>query len=105
MKFNKKKQSDDAKFSSLLSSVGRKTVAPDREFLDKLKEESAKAFEASVSDGSGYLRESINTISIWRKIMKSPITKIAAAVVVISGVLIAMHFAGWSAGTVIRRCY
>ena len=100
MKFDKKKQSDDARFSSLLSSVGRKSVAPDREFLNKLKEESAKTFEASVSDGSGYLRESINTISIWRKIMKSPITKIAAAVVVISGVLIAMHFAGWSAGTV-----
>jgi outer membrane lipoprotein-sorting protein len=101
MKFDKKnKQSDDEKFSSLLSSVGRKSVAPDREFLNKLKEESSKIFEASSSDGSGHLRESINTISIWRTIMKSPITKIAAAVVVISGVLIAMHFAGLSTATV-----
>ncbi|MBN1805008.1 MAG: hypothetical protein JW837_07145 [Sedimentisphaerales bacterium] len=37
---------------------------------------------------------------IWRKIMKSPVTKIAAAVVVIVGVLIVMHFAGLSTGTV-----
>ncbi len=37
---------------------------------------------------------------IWRTIMKSPITKIAAAVVVISGVLIVMHFAGLSTTTV-----
>jgi hypothetical protein len=100
MKFDKKKQSDDERFSSLLSSVGRKSVAPDREFLDKLKEESVKTFEASSRKRSGNLRESINTISIWRKIMRSPITKIAAAVVVISGVLIAMHFTGLSTGTV-----
>ncbi len=38
--------------------------------------------------------------NVWRKIMKSPITKIAAAVVVISGALIAMHFAGLSTTTV-----
>ncbi|MBC8471271.1 MAG: hypothetical protein H8D56_17555 [Planctomycetes bacterium] len=100
MKFNKKNQSDDAKFSSLLSSVERKSIAPDREFLNKLKEESTKTFEASSSNGSGHLRESINTISIWRTIMKSPITKIAAAVVIVSGVLIAMHFSGLSTGTV-----
>jgi len=100
MKFDKKKQSDDAKFSSLLSSVGRKSVAPDREFLNKLKEESAKTFEASLSDGSGRLRESINSISVWRTIMRSPITKIAAVAVVITGVLVVMHFAGLSTGTV-----
>jgi hypothetical protein len=100
MKFYKNKQQDDEKFSSLLSTVGRKTVAPDREFLDKLKEESAKIFETSTQNESGDLRESINTISIWRTIMKSHITKIAAAVVVISGVLIAMHFIGVSTATV-----
>ncbi len=100
MKFNKKKQPDDEKFSSLLSSVGRKTVAPDREFLNKLKDESAKIFEASSPNESGHLRESNNTVSIWRTIMKSHVTKIAAAVVIISGVLIAMHFAGLSTATV-----
>lgn len=100
MKFNKNKQSDDEKFSLLLSTVGHESVAPDREFLNKLKEESAQTFEASTANGSGHLRESINTISMWRIIMKSPITKIAAAVVVVSGVLIAMHFAGLSTATV-----
>jgi hypothetical protein len=100
MKFYKNKQQDDEKFSSLLSIVGRKTVAPDREFLSKLKEESAEIFEASTQNESGDLRESINTISIWRTIMKSHITKIAAAVVVIAGVLIAMHFVGLSTTTV-----
>jgi len=53
MKFDKKKQSDDERFSSLLSSVRRKNIAPDREFLSKLKEESAKTFEASAREGSG----------------------------------------------------
>jgi len=38
--------------------------------------------------------------NIWRTIMKSPITKIAAAVVVIAGVLIGMHFVGLSTTTV-----
>ncbi len=99
MKFGKRKNSDE-KFCSLLSTVGRKTVAPDREFLKKLREDSTKKFEASASDGSEHLRESINTVSIWRTIMKSPITKIAAAVVVISGVLIVMHFVGLSTATV-----
>jgi len=37
---------------------------------------------------------------IWRTIMKNPVTKIAAAVVVIAGVLIAMHFVGLSTTTV-----
>jgi len=100
MKFDKKKQSDDERFNSLLSSVGRKSVAPDREFLSKLKEESVKTFEASSRKGSGHLRKSINSISIWRKIMRSPITKIAAATVVITGVLVVMHFSGLSTGTV-----
>jgi len=94
MKFNKKKQSDDEKFSSLLSSVGRETVAPDREFLNKLKEESAKIFEASASNGSGHLRESINTISIWRTIMKNPITKIAAAAAILIVVIIGINQLG-----------
>jgi hypothetical protein len=38
--------------------------------------------------------------NIWRTIMKSPITKIAAAVVIIAGVLIVMHFVGLSTATV-----
>ncbi len=38
--------------------------------------------------------------NIWRIIMKSPVTKIAAAVVVIAGVLIAMHLMGIHTATV-----
>jgi len=37
---------------------------------------------------------------IWRTIMKSPITKIAAAILVIAGVLIVMHFVGLSTSTI-----
>ena len=94
MKFDKNKQSDDAKFSSLLSTVGRNNVAPDREFLNKLKEESANIFEASTSDGSGELRETINTISIWRTIMKSPVIKIAAAAVILIVAIIGLNQLG-----------
>lgn len=99
MKFDKRKNSDE-KFCSLLSTVGRKTVAPDREFLNKLREDSTKKFEASASDGSEHLGESIHTVSIWRTIMKSKITKFAAAVVIITGVLIGIHFVGLSTATV-----
>ncbi|MHC4726370.1 MAG: hypothetical protein ACYS17_04010 [Planctomycetota bacterium] len=94
MKFDKKKQQDDEKFSSLLSAVGRKTVAPDREFLSKLKEESVKTFEASVRKRSGNLRESIKTISIWRTIMKNPITKIAAAAAIMIVAIIGLNQLG-----------
>lgn len=91
MKFNQNNRPDDDKFSSLLSSVGRKTVAPDREFLNKLKEESTREFESSTSEGSGDSRESINTFSIWRTIMKNPITKIAAAAAIIIAVVIGLN--------------
>ena len=99
MKFDKRKNSDE-KFCSLLSTVARKTVAPDREFLKKLREDSTKKFEASASDGSEHLRESIHAVSIWRTIMKSKITKLAAAAVIITGVLIGIHFVGLSTATV-----
>jgi outer membrane lipoprotein-sorting protein len=94
MKFDKNKQQDDEKFSSLLSSVGRKTIAPDREFLNKLKEESAKIFEASAPTGSGNLRESINIISIWRTIMKNPVTKLAITATIIIVVIIGTYQLG-----------
>jgi len=93
MKFDKRKNSDE-KFYSLLSTVERKTVAPDHEFLNKLREDSTKKFEASASDGSEHLRESIHTVSIWRTIMKSKITKLAVAAVIIVGLLTVMHFVG-----------
>jgi len=99
MKFDKRKNADE-RFCSLLSTVGRKTVAPDREFLNKLRDDSTKKFEASASDGSEHLRESIHTVSIWRTIMKSKITKLAAAAVIIVGVLTVMHFVGLSTATV-----
>lgn len=98
MKFDKNKQKDDEKLSSLLSSVGRKTIAPDREFLNRLKEESAKTFEASVSSGSGNLRDSINIIPIWRTIMRSPITKIAAAAAIIIAAIIGLNRLSDSSG-------
>ncbi len=44
MKFDKKKKNSDENFRSLLSTVECKDVAPDREFLKKLRDDSTKKF-------------------------------------------------------------
>jgi hypothetical protein len=67
---------------------------------------SAETHERVLSNVMRVLNESqrqrtgAEASDVWRTIMKSPVTKIAAAVVVITGVLIAMHFTGLSTGTV-----
>jgi hypothetical protein len=67
---------------------------PVDEHRDKLKNQLLNAFPKH------RLQPAIHANHVWRNIMKSPITKIAAAVVVISGALIAMHFVGLSTATV-----
>jgi len=71
----------DKRFSKLLSTVEKGKVLPDKQFLAQLQEQSAREFEAySARNGT---HSQTATISIWRIIMKKPITKIAAAAAVI----------------------
>ena len=93
MKSNKWENSDDH-FYSLLSSLRRETIEPDDEFLRELRERSANEFEANVSDVSADAQASANTIWVRRIIMKSRITKLAAAAVIITAVLIGIHHFG-----------
>ncbi|MHC4324080.1 MAG: thioredoxin domain-containing protein [Planctomycetota bacterium] len=76
----------DKRMSLLLSAVENRANEPDRQFLDKLKEQSTAEFLAFPRDGN---KQSQNTtpISKWRIIMKSPITKLAAAALIIAALI------------------
>ncbi|MHC4204909.1 MAG: hypothetical protein ACYSTT_09675 [Planctomycetota bacterium] len=76
----------DKRISSLLSSVNRGTNEPDKQLLDKLKEQSTAEFLARSTDSSQKSEKTI-PISKWRIIMKSPITKLAAAAVIIAALI------------------
>jgi hypothetical protein len=78
------------RLSQLLSSVDKNSVGPDKIFLEQLKEKSTAEFIASSID------EVKNTqtktlIPICRIIMNSKITKIAAAAVIIIGLLFILN--------------
>jgi hypothetical protein len=74
----------DKRISSIISSVNRGTNEPDKQFLEKLREQSATEFEGYVTGSSKKLAKTIN-FSRWRIIMKSRITKsVAAAVIIIA---------------------
>ena len=76
----------DKRFSKLLSSIEKGKVLPDKQFLAQLREQSAKEFEAYSAESENYSQR--ETISIWRIIMKSRITKFTTAAVIIIAVMI-----------------
>ena len=86
---------EDKRMSSLLSAVDRGTNEPDRQFLDKLKEQSTAEFLTSSTAGNKQSEETA-PISIWRIIMKSRMTKLAAAAVIVVAVLAGIHLFGGS---------
>jgi hypothetical protein len=80
----------EERFSELLSSVEKGKILPDKQFLDQLRDKSAKEFEVFAAESK---TNSKTTISIWRTIMKSRITKFAAAAAIIVAVVIGIsHF-------------
>ena len=83
----------DKRFSKLLSTIEKGKVLPDEQFLAQLRELSANEFEAYSAESKDHTQR--ETISLWRIIMKSRITKIAAAAVLIIAILIGVNqFAG-----------
>lgn len=72
----------DKRMSLLLSAVDHGADEPDRQLLDKLKGQSTAEFLASSTDGNRQSEKTI-PIPIWRIIMKSKITKFAAAAAII----------------------
>ena len=92
---------EEKKISLLLSAVENGANEPDKQFLDKLKEQSTAEFLAQLADSN---QQSENTIpiSIWRIIMKNRITKLATAAVIVIAGLVCMHqFGGSIDGTTI----
>ena len=62
--------------------------APDEKHRDALKKQLLNAFPKH------RLQPTVHTVHVWRTIMETRITKLAAAAVIIAGVLIGMHFVG-----------
>jgi len=79
----------DKRFSKLLSTIEKGKVLPDKQFLAQLREKSVKEFETYSIESKDHSQT--ETISIWRIIMKSRITKIAAAAVIIVAVMIGIN--------------
>ena len=66
----------DERFCKLLSTIEKGKVSPDKQFLGQLREKSLKEFEACSVESKEHLQT--KTISIWRIIIKSRITKITS---------------------------
>ena len=81
--------------SLLLSAVDHGANGPDRQLMDKLKEQSTAEFLAHSADGNKKSEKTI-PISKWRIIMKSRITKLAAVAVIIIALLIGINQFGGS---------
>jgi len=62
--------------------------APDQKHRDELKKQLMSAFPKH------RLEPAVHTVEVWRKIMKSPITKLAAAAAVIVVALVGVHLLG-----------
>jgi hypothetical protein len=81
----------EKRFSSLLSSVQRQTHAPDRQFLDDLRAKSTAEFATHSANGGNHSEKAAKITWIWRTIMKSRITKLGAAAMVIIAALIIVY--------------
>ena len=79
----------DERFSELLSTIEKRKVLPDKQFLAQLREKSAKEFETCSVESKEHLQT--KTISIWRIIMRTKTTKFAAAAVIIIAALIGIN--------------
>lgn len=85
----------DKRISSILSSVDKEVSELDEKFFQKLREQSASEFVTNSTRSSKKLGKTINPLK-WTIIMKSRLTKLAAAVIIIV-VIIVMH---WFVGSI-----
>jgi hypothetical protein len=74
----------EKRLSLLFSAVDSQTAAPDREFLDMLRERSTAEFSVS----SKTPEKAAIPISLWRIIIKSRVTRLAAAAMIVVAVLV-----------------
>jgi hypothetical protein len=80
----KNKKPAEKRLSSLLSTTDERVPAPDREFLNTLREQSAAEFLAS----SKTSERTTAPILIWRIIMTSKITKLATVAAIVNAALV-----------------
>jgi hypothetical protein len=85
-----KNRNSDENLTSLLSAVEKQAVVPDSEFLKELRERSAREFAAGAPSVSANTPKSIRIAALWSMIMKSPLTKLAVAAVVVIACVIGL---------------
>jgi hypothetical protein len=88
-------ETTDKRISSILSSLDRQRNGPDMQFSDELRERSTAEFLSHSTDSDQQSEKAI-AISKWRIIMKSRITKLTAAAVIIIALLIGIDQIGGS---------
>jgi hypothetical protein len=86
----RKDKNSDENVTALLSTIDGPAVAPDQEFLKQLRERSAREFTAGAPDVPTNTPQSIHIAALGRIIMRSPITKLAAAAVVVIACVIGL---------------
>jgi hypothetical protein len=85
----------DKRISSLLSAADRRTVEPDRQFLDALRAKSTAEFLACGGSAAGSSEDKARATSLWRIVMKSR-TKLAAAATIVLAALVCRSYFGGS---------
>jgi hypothetical protein len=83
----------DKRLSLLLRAVEKNTAEPNREFMDKLREKSTAEF-LTYSANDRKNSQTKTPFPIWRIIMKNNITKLAAAAVIIIGIMLVINYLG-----------
>ncbi len=97
MRIRKKKISDE-NVASLLSTLDRQAVEPDRECLKQLRERSVREFTAGAPDGFAKTLKS-TPVTAWRVVMKSPAIKfVAAAIIAVACVIGLLLWRGMGSG-------
>jgi len=92
-----KNNNDEKRLDDLLGkSIGSEKVEPD---FEKWRQNHPQAVEMLISRANRQYSASICPLGIWRTIMKSSITKLAAAAVIIITVVLGTHYFGGSVET------
>ena len=79
-------EENDKWLSLILSAADKGRTSPDRQFLERLREQSAKEFEARSADRR--TQSQTTGTPIWRMIMTSRITKLTAAAAIVIAALV-----------------
>ena len=80
----------DERLSLLLSAIDKGNTSVEQQFLKELRERSADEFQACSAEGG--IESQVSTVSFWRMIMRSRVSKVSAAAAIIIAALIGIGY-------------